>query len=128
MFIEVLTKLAQDQALPPSPYTPWRFGNPLELLQDLKSAHFASVQCAAYSHPMTFLLPDLITFQLGPHGQSRPTLDRLKAAGKHNIEQEAQQVHHCLLMLTILVERALSLVTLTSVIVQTTYLALRKSM
>lgn len=97
MFIEVMTKLAQDQALPPSPYTPWRFGNPLELLQDLKSAHFASVQCAAYSHPMTFLLPDLITFQLGPHGQSRPTLDRLKAAGKHNIEQEAQQVMRAVL-------------------------------
>ena len=92
MFTAVLKELVGDQPSPPSPYVPWRFGNPLQLLQDLRTANFSHAQCTAYSHPMTFTLPDLVTFQLGPHGQSRPTLDRLKAAGRDNIDQEAQQV------------------------------------
>ena len=92
MFAQVVKVLEGDTPSPSSPYTPWRFGNPLQLLQDLREAGFANVECTSYSHPMTFSLPDLIEFQLGPHGQSRPTLDRLKATGRDDIEEEAEQV------------------------------------
>lgn len=92
MFVQVIKELAGDAPLPSSPYTPWRFGNPLQLLQDLKEANFSNVQCTSYSHDMTFTLPDLIEFQLGPHGQSRPTLEKLRALGRDNIDEEAQKV------------------------------------
>ncbi len=92
MFSEVGRQIAGDQGPPPSPYTPWRFGNPLQLLQDLKGAHFSNAHCTAYSHPMTFPLADLVAFQLGPNGQSRSLLDKLKANGKENIHEEAPQV------------------------------------
>ena len=92
MFAQVIKELAGDTPLPSSPYTPWRFGNPLQLLQDLKEANFSNVECTSYSHAMTFTLPDLIAFQLGPHGQSRPTLEKLKALGRDNIDEEAQKV------------------------------------
>ncbi len=92
MFSAVLKELLGVDPLPPSPYTPWRFGNPLQLLQDLKAAHFGSVQCTSYSHPMTFPLPRLVAFLFGPHGQSKPTLDRLKADGRHNVDKDAREV------------------------------------
>lgn len=92
MFVQVIKELAGDTALPSSPYTPWRFSNPLQLLQDLKEAKFSNVACTSYSHPMTFTLPDLVAFQLGPHGQSRPTLEKLKALGRDNIDKEAEKV------------------------------------
>ena len=92
-FSELVKQLAGEHAPPPSPYTPWRFGNPLQLLQDLQRAQFSNVQCTAYSHPITFSFPDLVAFQLGPHGQTRPLLDKLKAAGKDDVYEEAPQVH-----------------------------------
>ena len=92
MFSTVIKELAGDIDLPSSPYTPWRFGDRLQLLQDLKEANFSNVACVSYSHPMTFTLPDLIAFQLGPHGQSRPTLEKLKALGRANIDDEAEKV------------------------------------
>ena len=92
MFVEVLKELAGDITLPSSPYTPWRFGDPQELLQDLKEANFDDVKCAPYSHDMVWTLPDLMEFQVGPHGQSRPTLDKLKSLGRDNIDEEAQKV------------------------------------
>ena len=92
MFVQVIKELAGDTPLPSSPYSPWRFGNPLQLLQDLKEANFSNVECTSYSHAMTFTLPDLIAFQLGPHGQSRPTLEKLKALGRDDIDEEAQKV------------------------------------
>ncbi len=97
MFSEVARRIAGDQGPPPSPYTPWRFGNPLQLLQDLKCAHFSNAHCTAYSHPMTFPFADLVAFQLGPNGQSRPLLDKLKATGKENIYEEAPQVCPCIM-------------------------------
>lgn len=92
MFVEVLKALAGDVKLPSSPYTPWRFGDPLQLLQDLKAANFSNVECTPYSHDMTWTLPDLIQFQVGPFGQSRPSLERLKALGRDNVDEEAPKV------------------------------------
>ena len=92
VFSEVAKQIAGEQAQPPSPYTPWRFGNTFQLLQDLQRAQFSNVQCTAYSHPMTFSFSDLVAFQLGPQGQTRPLLDRLKAAGKNDVYEEAPQV------------------------------------
>ncbi|DBA73492.1 TPA: hypothetical protein ACH3X1_011519 [Trebouxia sp. C0004] len=97
MFSEVARRIAGDPGPPPSPYTPWRFSNPLQLLQDLKGAHFSNAHCTAYSHPMTFPFADLVAFQLGPNGQSRPLLDSLKATGKENIYEEAPQVMRAVL-------------------------------
>lgn len=98
MFVQVMKEVAGDTPLPSSPYTPWRFGgDPLQLLQDLKEANFSNVQCTSYSHDMTFTLPDLIQFQLGPHGQSRPTLEKLRALGRDNIDAEAQKVGVCIM-------------------------------
>ena len=92
MFSEVMKVLAGDTPLPSSPYSPWRFGNPLQLLQDLRDAGFSGVECTTYPHAMTFTVPDLVEFQLGPHGQSRPTLELLKASGRDNIDEEGKQV------------------------------------
>lgn len=92
MFVDVLKELARDVPLPASPYTPWRFGNPQQLLQDLKEANFSNVECTSYRHDMTFTVPDIIEFQVGPHGQSRPALDMLKSLGRDNIDEEAPKV------------------------------------
>ena len=87
-----MKQLAGNIPVPASPYTPWRFGNPDELLQDLQEVDFINVKCNAYSHPLTFTLPDLVAFHLGPHGQSRHTLDRLKALGQEDIDIHAPEV------------------------------------
>ena len=92
MFSQVITRIAGDAAPPPSPYSPWRFGKHGQLTKDLQAAGFTDVQCVTYNHPMTWALSDLIAFQIGPQGQSRPLLDKLKADGRENVYQEAEQV------------------------------------
>lgn len=71
---------------------PWGLTNPHELQQHLKDAGFKTVTCTEYTHPMDFELSDLITFLVGPHSQFAPLLDKLKAAGRESIHQEAPQV------------------------------------
>ena len=92
MFSQVIKRAAGNQAPPASPCTPWRFGKHGQLTEDLKLAGFSQVQCTAYNHPMTWRLPDLYEFQIGPHGQSREFLDKLKADGRTDVYKEAEQV------------------------------------
>ena len=92
MFSQVAPQVAGDQAPPPSPYSPWRFGKADQLNDDLKAAGFTHIQCKAYNHSMIWKLPDLLEFQIGPLGQTRPLLDKLHAAGRQNVYAEAEQV------------------------------------
>lgn len=41
---------------------------------------------------MLWKLPDLLAFQFGPLGQTRPLLDKLHAAGRQHVYAEAEQV------------------------------------
>ncbi len=83
--------------LPPNPMIPWRFGNPKVLQQDLQDAGFTDITCTPFSHPMLFSWSDLVKFLLVPNGQMKPMLSGLKAKGRENIDQEAEEVcqHVC---------------------------------
>ncbi len=72
--------------------TPWRFGDPAVLQQDLKDAGFSVVTCTPFSHPMKFAWAHLLTFLLGPHGQLRPMLTKLKSDGRSDVNEEAEEV------------------------------------
>ena len=72
--------------------TPWRFGHPEVLQQDLKDAGFSDVTCTPFSHPMRYAWADLVTFLLGPHGQLRPMLTKLKSDGRSDVDTQAEEV------------------------------------
>ena len=60
--------------------------------QLLEEANFGRVSLSEYAQEVRFEMPDLLEFMLGPRSQFAPLLDKLQAAGKANIHQEAPQV------------------------------------
>jgi len=93
MMMQLMKQLMTNQPpTPPNPMTPWRFGDPEVLQQDLKDAGFSIVTCTPFSHPMRFAWADLVTFLLGPHGQLRPMLTKLKSDGRSDVDEEAEEV------------------------------------
>ncbi|DBA97916.1 TPA: hypothetical protein ACH3X3_012765 [Trebouxia sp. C0006] len=93
MMMQLMKQLMTNQPpMPPNPMTPWRFGDPEVLQQDLKDAGFSVVTCTPFSHPMTFAWADLVTFLLGPHGQLRLMLTKLKSDGRSDVDEEAEEM------------------------------------
>lgn len=72
--------------------TAWRFGDPKVLQQDLEDTGFSVVTCTPFSHPMKYAWTDLVAFLLGPHGQMRPMLTKLKSDGRSDVDGEAEEV------------------------------------
>jgi len=93
MMMQLMNQLMTNQPpTPPNPMTPWRFGDPKVLQQDLKDAGFSVVTCTPFSHPMKYTWADLVTFLLGPHGQLRPMLTKPKSDGRSDVDEEAEEV------------------------------------
>jgi len=93
MMMQLMNQLMTNQPpTPPNSMTPWRFGDPKVLQQDLKDAGFSVVTCTPFSHPMKYTWADLVTFLLGPHGQLRPMLAKLKSDGRSDVDEEAEEV------------------------------------
>ena len=63
----------------------------------LKEAHFGKIGITEYAREVLFTMAGLTWFMVGPSSQIAPLLDKLQAAGRPNIHQEAPQV--CLLLL-----------------------------
>lgn len=93
MMLQLMNQLMSNQPpTPPNPMTPWRFGHPEVLQQDLKDAGFSDVTCTPFSHPMRYAWADLVTFLLGPHGQLRPMLTKLKSDGRSDVDTQAEEI------------------------------------
>ena len=90
IFIGLAEKLVGSQAV--SPINPPGIRHASDLPQHLQEAGFADVTSIIYSHPMQFDMADLVELLVGPHSQFAGMLDNLKAGGRSNIYQEAQQV------------------------------------
>ncbi|KAL0029478.1 hypothetical protein WJX77_010457 [Trebouxia sp. C0004] len=93
MILQLMNQLMTNQPpMPPNPMTPWRFGDSEVLQQDLKDAGFSVVTCTPFSHPMKYAWADLVTFLLGPHGQLRPMLTKLKTDGRSDVDEESEEM------------------------------------
>lgn len=93
LFIGLAGKLMGSQAV--SRIIPPGIKHATDLPQHLQEAGFADVTSIIYSHPMQFDMADLVELLVGPHSQFGGMLDKLKAGGRSNIYQEAQQVWLC---------------------------------
>ena len=60
--------------------------------QLLEEANFGHVSLSEYAQEVHFEMPDLLEFMLGPCSQFATLLDKLQAAGRTYIHQEAPQV------------------------------------
>ncbi|DBB01595.1 hypothetical protein WJX77_000795 [Trebouxia sp. C0004] len=70
---------------------PWPLTDPHALKQHIQAAKFENVKCAEYSHNFQFQFDDFARFMVGPHGQFRPMLNKLQAAGNSNLYEQAPQ-------------------------------------
>lgn len=91
MFLGLTKALMQD-------YPDWPLPAPSCSVEDaawqqlLEEANFGQVSLSEYAQVVLFEMPELMEFMLGPCSQFAPLLDKLQAAGKANIHQEAPQV------------------------------------
>ncbi|KAL3134955.1 hypothetical protein ABBQ32_007915 [Trebouxia sp. C0010 RCD-2024] len=73
----------------PMALLPWDISAPRDVQQALTDAHFADATCTEFQHPLHMTVPDAIKFIVGPGSQLAPMLDKMKASGRENIQQEA---------------------------------------
>lgn len=76
----------------PMALLPWDISTPHGVQQALTDAHFADSTCTGFQHPLHVETPDLIKLVVGPGSQLAPMLEKMKASGRDNIQQEAVEV------------------------------------
>ena len=75
---------------------PWDISSPRHVQQALTDAKFADATCKEFQHPMHMQMPDVVKLVVGPGSQFAPILEKMKASGRDNIDQEAVEVLHML--------------------------------
>lgn len=90
LFVGLAEKLVGSQIA--SRIAPPGIQHASDLPEHLKQTGYIDITSTPYSHPLVFTMPDLIEFLVGPHSQFAGMLHKLKASGRTDIHQEAQQV------------------------------------